>query len=177
MTEIVVREAEIGDAPAIGYVHVRSWQEAYRGQVPDTYLDRLSIGQRIDVWRDMLATGSDETNWVVMLHGEVVGFAGAGPSRDADADLRTGELFAIYLLAGHWGAGAGSALLDRAVGWLRERFDEATLWVLATNARATHFYEMHGWRRDGATKDDDRGSFVLHEVRYRIVFDPELSPV
>jgi GNAT superfamily N-acetyltransferase len=37
--------------------------------------------------------------------------------------------------------------------------------VLEGNARATRFYERHGWRADGATKDDVRGDAVLRERR------------
>jgi GNAT superfamily N-acetyltransferase len=99
---------------------------------------------------------------------EMIGFAGAGASRDDDAGERTGEIFAIYVMTEHWGGGAGPALMREAVEFLRKRFYDATLWVLDTNARASRFYEKCGWRPDGTTKDDDRGSFVLHEVRYRI---------
>jgi hypothetical protein len=38
-----VRPATPDDADAIASVHVRSWQAAYRGIVPDAMLDALSI--------------------------------------------------------------------------------------------------------------------------------------
>jgi hypothetical protein len=37
----VIRPAEVSDAGQIGLVHVRSRQSAYRGQVPQDYLDGL----------------------------------------------------------------------------------------------------------------------------------------
>jgi hypothetical protein len=43
----------------------------------------------------------------------------------------------------------------------------ATLWVLGSNEGARRFYDALGWAPDGATKDDDREGFTLHEVRYR----------
>ena len=43
----------------------------------------------------------------------------------------------------------------------------ATLWVLATNARARQRYEHLGWTPDGATKLHDWGEFVATDVRYR----------
>jgi hypothetical protein len=46
------------------------------------------------------------------------------------------------------------------------RFSTATLWVLDVNARARKFYEQAGWLIDGATKEDQRDGFTLHEVRY-----------
>ena len=45
-------------------------------------------------------------------------------------------------------------------------FAAATLWVLEANRRARAFYEGLGWFPTGARKIDDRGDFVLLEVRY-----------
>ena len=42
----------------------------------------------------------------------------------------------------------------------------ATLWALDTNARARRFYEIGGWKTDGATKVHDWGSFTCIDVRY-----------
>ncbi len=171
MGELIVRAAVPGDADDIARVHVGSWQVAYRGQVPDEYLDAMSVDRFKAIWRDLLRRDvRDETNWVAECDGEIVGFAGAGASRDDDAETRTGEVFAVYVLANHWDTGAGAALMNEATAFLQDRFDRATLWVLDTNERARRFYEKGGWGPDGAKKDDDRGSFVLHEMRYRIDF-------
>lgn len=169
MDDLVVRVATSKDAAGIARVHILSWQVGYRDQIPDDYLDSLDIGQRERVWQKWLGVeGRDETNWVAERDGRIIGFAGAGKSRDDDASGRTGEVFAIYVLGDHWDTGAGAALMNVATDFLRERFDTATLWVLDTNERARRFYERGGWTLDGAAKEDDRGSFVLHEVRYRI---------
>ena len=42
-----MREAILADAEAIATVHVRSWQAAYRGQLPDEYLDGLTVEDRL----------------------------------------------------------------------------------------------------------------------------------
>jgi GNAT superfamily N-acetyltransferase len=100
---------------------------------------------------------------------EVVGFAGYGPSRDADADPgRTGELAMIYLLPQAWGAGVGRELMAAAVdGVAGLGYAEATLWVLDSNDRARRFYAKAGWAGNGATQRDDSRGFTLNEVRYR----------
>jgi hypothetical protein len=41
MSAFSVRTATAGDAMEVAKVHVRSWQAAYRGLVPDSYLDAL----------------------------------------------------------------------------------------------------------------------------------------
>lgn len=164
---IRIRQAEETDAAAIAAVQVRSWQWAYRGQLPDAYLERLpeTLPQREAGWRQAIA---HSYVWVAEQDGVVVGFVSAGPSRDADAAPNIGEVYAIYLEEKVVGSGVGRALLDVAVESLRAQgFNQATLWVLATNSRARRFYEKAGWQPDGATKTDERPGCLLHEVRYR----------
>jgi hypothetical protein len=57
-----------------------------------------------------------------------------------------------------------SAALERLAA---AGFSEVTLWVLDANARARRFYQVDGFRADGAVKIDDRGTFQLRELRYR----------
>lgn len=163
-----MRSAGAADASAIAAVHVRSWQGTYRGQLPDDYLDSLSIHRRSEVWTRILAeTDLPRAGAFVLEDGnEIVGFTHFCPSRDPDTPA-TGELTAIYLLPEVWGRGGGRLLLEAAMTNLRKAgFRRATLWVLSTNARARCFYEHMGWSPDGAVKTDDRRSFGLVEIRY-----------
>jgi len=34
-------------------VHVRSWQIAYRGHMPDEFLDSLDVEKRTNMWREL----------------------------------------------------------------------------------------------------------------------------
>jgi hypothetical protein len=82
----VIRSARPGDARAIAEVHVASWRHAYRGLLPDDYLDRLSVEERERTRREHLEDPS--SGWgtlVVDDGGRVVGFSTYGPSRDQDA--------------------------------------------------------------------------------------------
>jgi hypothetical protein len=47
---LTVRRAELRDAAGIAAVHVASWQEAYRGLLPQEYLESLSVRDRIETW-------------------------------------------------------------------------------------------------------------------------------
>jgi GNAT superfamily N-acetyltransferase len=167
----VVRPARAEDAGQIALVHVRSWQGAYRGLMPQAYLDGLDVAQRTLTWERALAeTGDPRTGVLVADDGEgVTGFVGYFPSRDPDADpALTGEIGAIYLLPGAWGGGTGRRLMDAALDRLAGAgCTQATLWVLESNARARRFYEAGGWSADGAAKQDDSRGFPLSEVRYR----------
>lgn len=164
-----LRPATISDAEAIARAHVLTWQTSYRGLVPDDFLDALVVESRADTWRVVLGEANPtHATWVGLIDGQVVGFAHVGPSRDDDARDGVGELYAIYVLAEHQGRGVGQALIRVAASWLGERYRSATLWVLEANERSRRFYEMSGWRFDGTTKRDDRGSFALEEARHRI---------
>lgn len=167
----VVRRAEPHDAEAIARCHVRSWQAAYRGQVPDRYLDALpsEIERRTAFWeRAIRERSSRRQHQLVVVEGDrVVGFATYGPQEPPD-DPAVGELYAIYLDPDHWDHGHGRALMHAAERGLSEDgYAAATLWVLGSNARARRFYEIGGWAADGGTKVERRGDVELREVRYR----------
>ncbi len=167
-----IRRATAADAPAIAAVHTHSWQWAYRGLLPDDFLDGLSGGlaERVVAHERYLAKeSSGERTWVAECEGRVAGFATAGPSRDRDASPETGELWGIYLEPEAAGKGIGRALLDHAVDHMRShRYREATLWVLEGNVRARAFYEKAGWRADGVSRTEVRPRAHLHEVRYHV---------
>ena len=98
----------------------------------------------------------------------MVGFAHVMPSRDNDAGDDVGEVTANYVEPKWWRVGGGRLLLDHAMAALSTAgFSVATLWVLGTNEGPRRFYEALGWAPDGATKDEEREDFTLHEVRYQ----------
>ncbi len=124
--------------------------------------------QRVPVWA-ALVEDETPTSAVLVLEDatEVIGFSHFGPSRDEDADGATGEVTSIYLLESSWSRGGGRLLLEAVTNTMREsQFSKATLWVLDRNERARLFYERLGWAFDGAEKNEDRGVFQLHELRY-----------
>ena len=74
-------------------------------------------------------------------------FAACGPNRSADPRY-PGELYAIYLLAEHRGAGIGRALFDEVTGYLRgEALTPFQIWVISGDDTIDHFYENLGGRR------------------------------
>jgi len=49
-----VRRAVAGDAQAIAKVQVKGWHAAYRGLVPDAFLDTFTIKARTARWIELL---------------------------------------------------------------------------------------------------------------------------
>jgi GNAT superfamily N-acetyltransferase len=171
---VMVRPATRADARAIAEVRVETWRVAYDGLIDPALLGRMDVERearaRADRWDEYTAdprTGQ----FVAEVDGDVVGWAATGPTRDDDGRDATGrergEVYAIYALPAHWSTGVGHTLMvacERALG--AAGFREASLWMLDGNVRAAAFYERHGWREDGAVKDDDR-----------IVGDTGISPL
>ena len=167
---LLIRRAEPQDAPGVARVHVASWRQAYRGLLPQEYLDSLSVETRTTTWAKAFSQSPDQlsTTLVGELDGQIIGFACVGPSRDDDTDPAPAELWGLYLDPAHWGAGHGHTLHTEALEVARvSGAAAATLWVLTTNQRARHFYERHGWVADGTVKTVWRGSVQLDETRYR----------
>lgn len=170
-----VRRAVQEDAEAIAAVHVRTWQTAYRGQLPDHYLDRLGdeLERRAEMWRTEIATprSSRHEVWVADAEEDLAGFVGLGPSRDLDPNLN-GEVYAIYVSPSSWDQGVGRALFAHATERLASHgCAAAALWVLESNLRARRFYEIAGWALDGRTKVESRPDGVeLRELSYRTLF-------
>lgn len=167
-----VRPANVADAAQIAEIHVRSWQGGYEGLMPHDYLDGLDPRQRSEMWGRSLEQADWSRGGTLVVSDDdarLVGFAHLRESRDDDADVtRIGEIWAIYLAPQSWGQGLGRELLATALQRLAEAgYDQVTLWVLDTNARARRFYEAAGFQPDGAVKVDDSRGFPLREVRYR----------
>jgi ribosomal protein S18 acetylase RimI-like enzyme len=161
----VIRAATVEDAAVIASIHARTWRHAYADIVaPD---DMPDPAMTRPAWRERIL-GNDVETIVFEQDGRVAGFAAYGPSRDAAADERTGELYAIYVDPTAQGAGVGTALLTAAVERLAARgFADAMLWTLQGNGLAQAFYARHGWTLDeGAVQHDPP------EVRYRRALSP-----
>ena len=167
-----VRRALPQDAEAIAAVHVRTWQIAYRGQLPDHFLEKLteSTDRRIEFWRNEIsAPPHGHEVWVAGHEMQVDGFAAIGPARDEDPKT-TAELYAIYVEPKHWNQGLGRALFEHSTRRLAgQGYATAILWVLESNTRARRFYEIAGWAADSGSKIENRHDGIeLREIRYRI---------
>jgi GNAT superfamily N-acetyltransferase len=167
----IVRPATPEDAAGIAKAHTLSWQVAYRGLVPDAYLDALRWEDRCKRWRTTIADPAQGSMVLVVTDQTqdhaVLGFAALGQPRDADL-LNTGfaELYAIYVVPDRWSTGLGSLLIKVAMGAVPEHTPAMVLWVLVGNSRGRRFYERQGFEAEGATRSEDIGGRLLDEMRY-----------
>ncbi|MBV1853802.1 GNAT family N-acetyltransferase [Catellatospora tritici] len=166
-----IRRATAADAEALAAVHVRTWQDTYRGQVPQAYLAGLDPAERVPGWRGWIAEDEAPLGTTVLDHptGGVIGFVNASASAaDAHDPLLVGEVTALYVLPAYQGIGGGRALLADGLDRLfAAGCRHAVLWVLASNERARRYYEAGNWSADGAHRVDHSRGFPCPEVRYR----------
>jgi ribosomal protein S18 acetylase RimI-like enzyme len=164
-----VRLATAEDAEPIAGVHVRTWQAAYRGLIPDATIASLDVAERAARWRSIFEQSGQDI-FVAVENGLVRGFCDLQPSRDDEHDKQAvGEISAIYVDPAHWRKGLGRALCMAAVARARRRgFHDLVLWVLEENHGARRFYEELGFVRDGdvALTRGFGGGVELSEIRY-----------
>ena len=166
ISDILLRRAAPEDAGEYTACHIACWQSAYRGIVPDEYLDGMNaeLEERTEKRRQYIID-PDREDYCVMLDDKMIGFLVYGKGRDEDkAD--SGEVCGIYLRGEYWDRGYGSRMMKFAIeGLKRAGYREAFLWVLEENARAKKFYEKHGFAPDGASKTIELGKPLI-ELRY-----------
>jgi ribosomal protein S18 acetylase RimI-like enzyme len=163
-----LRPAVLSDASAIAEVHVRAWRETYRGIMPDKVLDEPSAERSAQNWSAATA-GLSEKRQVLSVAvddlGTIVGFAVAGPTREA-ALSTSGEIYAINLVMQATRKGLGTRLmLAMAEGLIGHGFADAGLWVLEKNIGARWFYESLGGSI-AARQERDFGGTMLTELGY-----------
>jgi GNAT superfamily N-acetyltransferase len=161
-----VREATAADKMAVAHVHVRSWQQGYRGLVAQDYLDGLRP-------EDMATRYAFETmdlrgpyTLVAVDRDAIHGHITIGRSRDDHAS-DSGEVWSLYVDPLYWGTGVSDALIAAGCDRLsRAGHDAALLWVFSANLRARRFYERTGWTTDGRQRTDAFAGTSLQQVRY-----------
>lgn len=171
----LLRRATAADAMAVAVMHVRSWQVAYRGIVPDEFLDSMDVTTRAARYAfDDRRSPTDPLTWIAVQDRRVLGGVSVSASRDDDAP-HLGEIGSLYVHPDLWGTGVGRELMAKGERLLLdEGYTDALLWVLEANGRARRFYEAAGWRPDGEHKLIAIGGQAIPEVRYRKALDAPL---
>ena len=150
----MIRPATPKDAESIAAIHVHSWQETYRGILPDPLLDGLSVGVRSSQWYKLLITPQGPLVFVDEDKGTLTGFI-AGAERREKLLTQDAEISALYVARKAQRKGIGTALMQQLAIGLRERdLNSLCLWVLDGNEGARKFYEALGGALIGERKEN-----------------------
>jgi GNAT superfamily N-acetyltransferase len=159
-------EAASADADAIAALHAESWRSAYRGMLPDDFLDHGLLEDRQRLWRTRLG-GAGQVQWVAkaMLEGKLAGFACVLPDVEPHLGPRLDNLHVRPELKR---TGIGHRLFTAAREWSsRARPGRPMhLWVLESNQVARSFYEREGGRISQRIIRDVVPGLAAFELRY-----------
>ncbi|NLY46626.1 MAG: GNAT family N-acetyltransferase [Tissierella sp.] len=165
MIRIRTRIANVEDATSISTIHAKSWKEAYKGLLPNKYLNEIKDTR----WVDMITKGLIDNTmkaWIAIIEDEIIACTCIGDSRYKGYENQL-ELISIYVLPEYWNVGAGSLLIDEVLKYAEDNdYVEVGLWVLDGNNQAIRFYEKNGFLSNGDTISCTIGEKHTNEKRY-----------
>lgn len=140
----IYRAATASDYLSIAVLHTASWRRAYRGILPDSYLDGSIAAEREQLWQRRFAQPNGRQYVVLAEHQQtLLGFAcvllDEEPNWGACLDN-------LHVHPQARGSGIGGQLLYRAAQWVVATVPgwPMHLWVFEANKRARGFYERYG---------------------------------
>lgn len=156
----MIRDATPDDLPDIARLHAANWRAAYRGMLPDSFLDRGVDDYMAGRWAALPGPG-----WRLRVA------SGAGGLRGfASFATDTGEgpyLDNLHVASKARGAGLGRALMrDMAEILCAAGQDRAYLIVLKDNAGARAIYQKLGGT-EGAPFDDEIAGHHIESLPVR----------
>ena len=163
-----LRQATAADASIISLIHAASWRFAYRGLLPQEYLDLIADTRWVAIFEKLLPEGKtqallaceEQTVCGCISFGEQFGIEIPPPAG-------WGYVLTLYVHPDHTQKGYGTALLAAAEDALRlQGYTHSFLYVLDTNAVARRFYEKSGYAWDGTGIDCPVGAVTVRDLRY-----------
>lgn len=149
------------DRMAISKIYEESWRYAYKGIIPQHYLDSIPEGR----WAPDIDSPKRKT-LICIDDGKIVGTSCFCKSR-FERFFGWGEVISIYLLPQYMGKGYGKTLMKFTVSELKKQgYENVFLWVLEENIRARFFYEHFGFSPTDDFIEDNIGGKDLRELRY-----------
>lgn len=156
------------DIAAIASLHAESWRNAYRGMLPDRYLDEEVSADRTAFWKERFDAPRPERRLILKAtsHDEFEGFVCVLLDAEPEWGARLDNLHVKPVLKGR---GIGHKLFEAACTWIAQTApgESMHLWVVEANHGARRFYDRHGGEVvERATRPVAR-ALSVPELRYR----------
>lgn len=150
----LIRRRTKEDISGIQKVVTTSWNETYKGIVPDWFLEELKTNEdeRIKNIYDSFDE-NDNNQFVLEIDGQIAGFVNFGKTRDEEYQ-DCGEIFALYVISKYKGNGFGKKLVEAAKNELKNMgFNKMLIACLKGNP-SNEFYKHIGgiYVKDGLYK-------------------------
>ena len=150
----LIRKRELKDYAAIAHVITVSWEETYKGIVPDSFLEELKDNESERAKKAYDTFDENNNNYLVLeIDKEVVGFVWYGASSDEEYK-NCGEIIALYIIKKYKGNGLGRKLVEEAIKEIKKLgFNDMIIACLKGNP-TNEFYKHIGGKyiKDGVFK-------------------------
>jgi GNAT superfamily N-acetyltransferase len=151
---VTYRIATTADIELIAALHARSWQETYRGIMPDEFLDEDVADERLTVWQERFRQQPRNRQILVAeVNDELAGFACVFTHDDP---VYGALLDNLHVSRNQKGKGIGKQLIKQAAEWVQKQAGESPfyLWVYEKNHAARRFYEHLGAKNHEAIEGE-----------------------
>lgn len=158
------RDADARDAALISHIHCATWVKAFRGLIPQDYLDRLPDDHWVPSIRSWLESGRFSC-LLIYEDKQPVGCCIYGRGRD-ESHGDWGEIVSLYVLPAASRKGYGRALMQEAMARMREDgYVRFYLWAFEASA-ADGFYRREGFMPTADRDGTPLGGVRVYERRY-----------
>lgn len=149
--EYLIRKSTKNDIYVITHVVTISWNETYKGLVPDFELEKLKTNEEERAQKLLKKFENNEfQEYVIEVDKEIVGFIRYGKSFDNEL-TNCGEIYAFYIISKYHGLGLGRKLFELTVSELKKQgFDKMIIACLKGNPTNEFYKHMGGkYLKDG----------------------------
>ena len=172
---MLIRDAQVEDAAAMGRLMVTAWLAAHRRHIPPISWERRREQWTPEVsargWERCLRerNASPELTRACYLvaedsQGSIVGVAAAAAA-DADPTGTLGEIGSLYVHPDHQTRGIGARLVRESAARLEQMGVRSLhVGVLSANVDAQHFYEALGAQHVGDRHFDEDGVLLPERI-------------
>lgn len=156
------------DAAAIASLHAESWRNAYRGMLPDKYLDEEVFADRAAFWKERFDAPVPERRLILKATSQSTldGFVCVLLDAEPNCGARLDNLHVRPQLKGQ---GIGHALFQAAREWIARVMpgESMHLWVVEANHAARRFYDRQGGAIVERTTRPVACGLSVPELRYQ----------
>lgn len=160
-----IRKAVPKDALGITIVNVYTWKTTYTGLMPDEVIDAriAELMERTEKCRTEIE--KNDNFMVASVENNIIGFCCCGKSRN-QAYLDSGEIYALYVLRGFQGTGAGKALFSAGARKLTAAGCSSMIVNCLQGNPSLDFYRHMGGKVVAQRRDEIKNRVITEDVIY-----------
>ena len=142
--DYIIRKIRREDVPGLNHVVTVAWNEAYKGIVPDEFLEELKRNEKERTEKGLSKFNDDYTTLILEVDNEVVGFSHYATANQ-ERFPECGEIRALYIIGKYKGHGFGRKLVEESIKELKKMgFNKMIICCLRDNLPANEFYKHIG---------------------------------